>query len=479
MNGTSPHTDDLDAHRTERARKVRHIVPGGLLHLLQFLFTSNSLIKFLSIGGCIVLPLALLSWFASKYFAYGLVIYIYIASLVLPYLLLAPATSLLLGSRRLALIPGFAFTAGIASFLLTALLAGIMPLFTWMLGITGVSPLLGVTIFVTASLYTAIMHFCLSSRYAPLLASSIPVAIVIGFFLIEERTGGLISRPASMLSLFILCIFGWLLALRRLYVRNSFKGMYRVQNTGLSRDYDYTRDSISGDWLFAGRNIPAASSLLLAYPATVPGRLVNTLATMLISPVMCALFLTILSLDEEPGLGFFSMLIIFNLFMSAFYPWAWGELLARGRLLWLRMAGDRSRFWRFIEGQIVVNYASMFSISVLLYALAWLLPALDAPGAIFLLLSISAGLHNGYFNIMARARHWASWMQALGMILTLAATGAALVYAIKTEDYLFLQLLCPLLLMLTFVYRGSARRAFDEVDWLRLKPVFNVHRTGQ
>jgi hypothetical protein len=445
--------------------------PRALLYLLHFLFTSHPIIKFVCYTGVFLLPVSLFGYFWSPTFAFGMGIYSYLAILVLPFLVAVVQQRILLGNRRLCLIPGFPLASGLTLLVMTTLLAAFLPLLGSLYGIQHLSSLLGIHVFVCASLYVAVLQFCLISRHALALLSFLPFLLILLIFQLSPYMDLVWRNPALMLLAFLLCLAVWGLALRSLHAGSSFKAPFQ-QTGALLLGYDYNQQFAPLSWQPRHSAIPSTPSLLLGFPAALTGRMLNMAANVLVSPLLCGVLMLFMwnssGKDTPYPLRLFFLL---HLFIVAIYPWAWGELAARSRLLWLRLDTDRTQLWQTLERQLWTQYAVMFS-----YTLAFLLTPLlleQGPGTLgwyMLLLALSASLHNGYLNMLARLEHWNSWVQVLSIISFLCAICVGLGYVAFSDNYGPLTGISLGLLPLALWYRQRCKSSFASVDWVKLKP---------
>lgn len=443
--------------------------PRGLLQLATCIQSALPLLSYLALLGLLLLPVAVWAWFQARtpVLGFGIGLLACGFSLGLPFLVAPMLLRGMLGQRSLALAPGFAFNCGLLLLLWTLVLAALPLLVAWLCRIP-VGGLLGLRVFLVLSGYVALMTWMLGSPRVQLLFSVVPLLLFLGVQAFAARLAPLWYSPGALLVLGGGALAGWISWLWRLHGRHHFSRLPSHFNSGLNPGQDY-RQLLGGQrWMFVLRRFPAAATLLLGHPGSWAGRFLQYGQMVLLTPLLCSTMLWFIE-RGGPGKAFLPLLLLFNLGTLTFTPFVFGELAARARCLWLRVDGDRSQLWRFVEQQLLRNYVVLYGISIALATGVLLVhPALGAhwPWAVLVL---AASLHNGYFSLMARLQHW-GWGQLLYMLPVCGGSAALLALALtRGLPYPALLPVAPLLL-LAWLSRQRAARAFRHVDWLGLKP---------
>lgn len=441
--------------------------PHGLLQLARLVFLGLPLFRFFTLLGLGLLPVAVIGWFFSPLFAFGVGIYLWICVLFLPYIIAPPMLRSLLGQRRLGLVPGFAFNCGLLLLLMVLALSA-APLLAWLAGIPNTS-LLGLRVFIAASAYTGLLMLILPSRHAPALFATLPIMIFLGLRLLAPRLLPLWFNPALLLVLFAVAVAGWALWLLRLRGPHQLAPVQQQFSGSAVAGRDYQQALQLQPWLYRFHRPPAAPSLLLGHPAGWGGRALQIAHLVLMSPLLCTAMIWLMGNADDGAQAPLKLFFLFHLGMIAFVTFSWGELPARARLLWLRLDGDRRAQWAFLERQLWCSYAVMTGITLTLLLTATLLTDMVStwPWAV---LALAASLHNGYFGVLQRLRGWSGWTQLLYLLLTSGIIGActALAYGLQFAQPALAAV--PVLLALTWLYRHLAAARFATVDWLKLKP---------
>lgn len=443
--------------------------PRGLLQLARCIVGARPLLKYLALLGLLLVPAALLLrlWADAPRLGFGLGLLGCVLALGLPLLVAPMLLRGLLGQRSLALSPGFPFNCGLLLLLWTLALAAVPALLAWLWDIP-IGGLVGLRLFLGVSLYVGLLTWMLGSPRAPLLFSVVPLLLFLGVQALAARLLPLWYSPGALLLLGGGALAGWAGWLWHLHGRHHFSRLPQQFNGSLDGGQDYRQLLGEQRWLFSLTSEPPAATLLLGHPGSWLGRFLQYGQMLLLTPLLCTTLLWFIELNG-PGKDFLPLLLLFNLATLTFTPFAFGELAARARCLWLRVDGGRSTLWRFVEQQLLRNYVVLFGISVVLASGVLLVhPALAArwPWALLVLV---ASLHNGYFSLLARLQQW-SWGQFLYLLPV--CCGSVALFVLATTRGLPHPALLPVapLLLLTALCRQRAARAFRRVDWLRLKP---------
>jgi hypothetical protein len=395
----------------------------------------------------------------------------YMGLLVVPFLSAPRALRVIIGSRALALVPGLPLMTGTALLLLTLLTAAFLPLCGWLPGHPGTTFWFGPKIFIIASLYAGLMQVLLTSRYMMLGFSLVPflVLLVIGSF--KDALLRLAASNSGISLLALLTLALWLCALWILARKRNFKPAHVGTETGYEQGVNMERiPALLGLKNDSSRS--PAGSLLFAYPASLSLRLFNIANMVLISPLVSVLMLQLMNLvgaSEMPISGM-QMFLGMSLFTGCVGCWVYGETGARARLLWLRLAGDRTRVWEKLEQELWINFLLKGALTVLLAAVIAATGAL-APVLLlhYPLIIFACSLYDTYLNLCARLYQWSSLTQALVMVASIGATVAAIVYGLWLADVGVVLLLELCLLLSSALFRMVAKQRFNRVDWQVLR----------
>lgn len=216
---------------------------------------------------------------------------------------------------------------------------------------------------------------------------------------------------------------------------------------------------------------------MLGFHASFVGRLASMGHILLLSPLMVAFFMTLIGDRNWSAQHYFELVMLVHLFMVASFPWSWGELAPRTRLLWLKLPGRREDFWQSLIGLVCRQYALMFSLTLLLALFVLVLDFAFGQQYLHVLLVVFAtSLHSGYLGLLSRLYYWPGWSQAVVMSFTVLVVGLTLVFSLQGQHTLPIWILASTLLLLVLLYHWRCKRAFLAVDWLRLKPLGPIRK---
>lgn len=448
--------------------------PRAAWQLARLLFVGLPLLRFFFLLGLILVPVAVIGYQYSRAFAFGIAIYLCITALGIPYIGAVPQLRKLLSNQRLCLLPGFAFSCVMLVLLLATLLAAALPLAMWICGVPISGSTLGMHIFTVATLYAGFTYAGMSWSRGNWLFSILPMLLLGGVHLLNRNVPGWWLYPPVQLGSFGLSVAAWAWALIALRGRQRFGSVLQGSLQAAGSGNDYQQQIAYQPWLYRLQQMPSPETLLLGFPGSWRGRVQNFAFILLLSPLICAGLFWFLGRIGKGMASWFDLLLLFHFFMTAFMPFAWGELAARSRSLWLRHGSQRASLWQFLEAQLWRNYLLMFAFSALLASLKLL--HVDTPEqrpSVLLLLALAYGgaLHNGYYSLMVRLRHWNVWQQILYFSLLIPGLGLLVITLRESLPAAWALVGSPVLLLLAAGYRHLAKHSFRQVDWLKLKPL--------
>jgi hypothetical protein len=442
-------------------------------HVLAHAFYFQPAQLWLAGFGLVFMVLALVALFLGKAVSFPLAMMAYLLMLGIPYLVFVFLTRSFISNRRLILVPGFGSAFGLALLLYTLAAAFSPALLFWLYSIPNSSPWMGFRIMIFASLYLWLIQYCLVSRFGLILSTTVPVVVFALINLYGAYFAMLIMPHDRLLLLFAGTMLGWFYALLQLSRRRDFRpARINPLQQHNAQDYQVTGAALRAINL-GGKAAPDAS-LLLAYAASWPNRLMNLAFTMLASPMMAAVMITLInrSNDRVPVMNGLNIYLLFGLVIACSLSWTYGELAARARLLWLRSGRNRQALWQLLEREMLTNLVLTWCLT----GISALVVGLYTDKTLALLLTwqltiIAASLHNAYLHMNTRINNWGKFAQMAAMILTTTVLIMVLLYSISSRVTAPVIVMDILMLALTLGYRLKARNGFAGVDWLVLRPV--------
>ncbi|MES2606048.1 MAG: hypothetical protein V4603_14015 [Pseudomonadota bacterium] len=172
---------------------------------------------------------------------------------------------------------------------------------------------------------------------------------------------------------------------------------------------------------------------------------------------------------ENPVVSPLQMFLLISLFCGCISCWAFGEIGARARLLWLRLPGQRSSIWQKLEQELWVNFALLGGIALLNVVAALVLQPEQDHLQHYLFIIVLCAAYDSYVNLCARLYQWPSVVQAIVMLASISAIVAAVYYGIRYPALNAMSILELVLLAMTLLLRTLAKWRFNSVDWLILK----------
>ncbi len=446
----------------------------SFLQLLHLFFEPMTGSRWLFRPGLVLLPLVILLGVLHSHNTFKLVVADYIILMVFPFMMAPKVLRTLISNRRFALVPGFLSRAILTAFVFTLLQISFIPFFAWCYGIAGSHLRNALVLFIISSAYVAIMQYAVTTVWAMIGLSLLPVTgIYTVVSIMQDGTATEIGNGWLVL-LLALTLLGWLLAWQRARKRHQFRQEHK--SLEFYKHNGYQRAALA-TWLLPATNAGAApeASLLLGYPATLATRVRIIFYMLLLGPTVATLFITFIPMGGTYWSLQPSMLDIFlgaSVFPASFAAFQNIDWVARLRLLWLRCPTQRHEFWQLLEQQLLINTTllvliccgvaladlkfSTFSVTLLLH---------------YPLLILTFNLCYSYYVICARA---SMWSPALGFMFCIAGSTfifgglwAAIVY-----HHVHLLLVLELLAIIAaLMLRRLARSRLHTVDWLLVKPL--------
>jgi hypothetical protein len=441
-------------------------------HVLTHAFYFQPAQLWLAGFGLLFLVLALIALLLRKAFSFPLAIMAYLLLLGIPYMVFVFMTRTFISNRRLSMVPGFGIAFGLALLLYTLAAAFTPALIFQLYSIPNSSIWMGFRIMIFASLYLWLIQYCLISRYGLVLSTTAPVAVIILVNYGGAYFAMMMGLHERLLLLFVAVMLGWWYALLQLSRRRDFQPA-RINPLQNQNAQDYQMHGAALRMVNLGGKASPQTTLLLAYFASWSNRLMNLAFTILASPLLAAVIITLINRSNArtPPMDGLNIYLLFGLVIACSLSWTYGELAARTRLLWLRSGKDRQALWQVLEREVLTNLV-----------LTWCLTGISAvfiglftDKTLTLLLCyqltiIAASLHNAYLHMNAKINNWGNFAQMLAMILSTSVLILVLLYSLFNRIALPVIVMDILMLALTLAYRQAARKGFARVDWLVLQP---------
>jgi hypothetical protein len=449
--------------------------------ILLYLFTWRTVITGAMFLGLLLLALALSTSIYNPYLAFSLAVIAFMNLLGVPYLSAAPAMRKLISNRSLSIMPNFSFRVGLVLLTLTIVTAGFLPLLGWFFAMPGMSFSFALKLFIVISLYTGLMQLLLPSQHAVMGFSLAPFLILFLLNLFEETVWRLYNNDSFIMMLSFATLGLWFYALWILAHKRTFKPAFANSMAGFSQN-NWIHDAQLLKRFDLGAKASPAGSVLLAYPATIPIRLLNISYLLVVSPLVSAILLKLIGFGQEAAPASagiepvtapdaLDLFLLFSLFTGCISSWAYGEIGARARLIWLRIGGSRNLLWRRMEAQLWMNIGLLSCLTLVIVLIASLF---GKTGLLhYPLLIIACAFYDGYYNLCARVHGWSSLSQALVMLTSLGILVASLIATFKNPELNILFVLETGMVLLAVLFRTLSKIRFNRVDWQVLKPVLN------
>ena len=441
-----------------------------ILNIFIYYLSWHSSVTWFCRAGLALWVLAIVAKLISAQdIAYTMALLGYISLAGLPTLALPGIFRELITNKRLSLLPGFHFRAGLALLLLIVAISLVLPAFTTVFSIAGLAPGLAPWIFLTASLYTGYVQLCITSKHSVyLMGIGVWLSVSVLFYLKNTGIQFTEINPFLVATLVSFCLAVWCYALYTLSIRDKFKPIYRAfQDHEPFRKLWESHDRHPGSSTSAG-------TLLMGVPDGYRPLLKGASMWILVFPGTCA--------------GLFAF---FNIFImgDALPPFTWsfitasavlggwnsiisGELAARSRLLWLRYGSDRKMLWRHMERVLLRTQAGIYFWALCVIAVMAVFRFLE-PVILFnyFFFIFALSLFQLYLSLIGRIAAWPTIVKALLFILTMGCLIVATIRGFDTGDYFVLNMLELVLLALAMVMRQLARRRFIGIDWYQVQPL--------
>lgn len=445
----------------------------GFLRLLLYYFRWRSILTGVAVLGALLLGFGLSVSAVNLRAGYGFGMLGYLLGLAMPYFLAPVGLRCLLRNRALAQVPGLPLRAGQALLVLTVIVAVVPVLLRLLVNLHANAVSLAALIFIMASLYSFAMYLILPSRYMPWWFSLTPLVLIGTSARFKLHPSALLDYPMVLTATLLATAVAWALLLYQLAHTRKFEPLY--SSTATSYTQHHTLQHAFGPLAGALRgHTVAVASLLFAYPASTVVRYVNVVGFVLLQPIIAVLATQLLGTGNKPSWVTqhpVQIYLLFSLFMGSIASLNQGELSARARLLWLRLAGTRTTLWQHLERELWVNLlilsATLLAISIVAVLLDPTIPYLGH----YTLLVMACNAYFLYFQLCSRLYHWPSLLQGFVLLATSLVVIGATIIALRTPGFSVLSLLESGLVLSAAGFRLLARRRFLGVDWLQLRHV--------
>lgn len=459
----------------------------AVLYILFFYIDFQRIVSWMSRFGLIMLLLSIPTALVNTRLAHGALIFAYIFILAFPYMFTPMVLRELISNRHLSLVPGFHVRAGIALLIYTVVLA-IIPCLSGVFGWDGVTPWRALVIFTLASAYNGFYGLILPSRYVLPLGAVVPLGLLILTFQYKPQISAVFNDPGFLITASVISIMGWIYALVVLSRKNYFRPIYTSTPLITGKPDGISPDAFAMDLGFFSRwqigpLKSAAGTLLLGYADGIPNRIKRSLLLMVVSPILWCLFMLIVgSITHPPNpIGMPRIFLITSLMTSIGVGWEFGELAARGRLLWLRHGSDRLRQWWFMEKLFLMTLGLNLIIAALIcitFLLSTRLPGIQL--MYYMGMIIGGGFFCTYLSLVCKIYNWSFAATAITVIIALGfVVVVSLIILLAQEPSTVVLVSNPFvfgsilggLLLFSIVLRAYARRGFTGIDWLVVKPI--------
>ena len=466
----------------------------GMLMILHYFFNWQFLVRWSSIAGLLLLIPAvgltaisrinpdlsmLLS--GSSFNPIEILPLSYVCLLIIPLISAPIAFRFLISNRQLALLPSFHLKAGVALLLLTLLSSFFF--FFYNLFIEGIpsesSPLLhfSFNFFCLCSILIMFFQIALPSKHFVYLISFGLIFIVFLIYLFENFFFILVSTPHYIYLSTFICTLGWIIALKVLATKNSFKPASTVSINQTVFSYG---DMSWFSKLNFGTLHSAAGTLLCGSPDGFTNKIKSTLDITVFSPFISALFLLLIGfgedwpIDNEPLFPIIFLSLSFVLCSLSVF--SYGNLSARSRLLWLRHGGNRTWLWFHLERTLFSNLLLLFLLPLLVCMLIFLFSSFSPKFLFHYLFSlVSYTLFVSYFSLTAKIYNLPITLLTLIFIFVFCGLMTISFTTLIADETLPKLLIDFTLLLGSFCLRFISKNAFVKIDWAVIKPV--NHRT--
>lgn len=388
-------------------------------------------------------------------------------SIGITYLVAPSAARRLLACRHTSLVPGFHLSVGLSLLAFTLVMTCVPAVLSLVLTV-GSPGLLAAVLFVTASLYCAVVQVFLTLPVNPQLLSGLSLAIAIFMIRYGEAIWPWSIAGPGLFILPVLCCAGWCLALLRLHRRHHF-----ALNRQTAASFRQDLWSSPASWPLDdghGKVATATGTLLLGHPDGLANRLLRMLALILVVPLINLFILYSVGMFEDGQEGLFAkfaiiMMIVITFIISQQSP----EIVARARWLWLRCDGDRQSLWRLVESRLLREQMFAYALMFLIIMTLILVTGTPLIHVISFCSMLIAGCFLTYCGVFCRI----SDLKAVAFVAFLIGGPAFFITTVigLFSDNYFPALVTQLVLAtLALVFHILARRRFLDIDWLSVKP---------
>ena len=443
-----------------------------ILSLLLLFFSWSRLIAWVCLFGLALFAFAVYtSLGGNAETAWKLLKASYVFAFAMPYFTLPGYFRNLISNQRLAMVPGFFLKAGIALFIATLLgSVGLQIAVTW-LGLDTLPPGSSWLYFVVASTYMGYSQLFMGRRRAHLFMAA-PSFLMVYLLFVASRNGvGVILVHDTLINALVLvCLACWGLAFYLLMTRTLFS---RPTVILLSPG---DREGFQSLWKTHDRHpnsSTTAGTLLLGLPDGYRPLLRGGAMWILVFPFSVALCFKVMDLIL-PGSFFppFSWTFIAaSGFLGGWSTFANGEFAARSRLLWLRYGSDRRMLWWHMEKIMWKNWGCIYVWAIVAALVMSYLSLFDTEIIVNYLLFIpTTCCFLLYLSILTRISGWPEMIKGFMYILVSVMIMISGGHALGTGDFSIINLVEVLMLLLGFVFRFMAQRAFQVIDWYQVQP---------
>ena len=433
----------------------------AVFYILLIYLNFQRIISWMSRFGLILFILSTPAALVNAQLAHGALTLAFIFVFVFPYLFTPMIHRELISNRHLALVPGFHIRAGMTLFIYTVLLALTLPCISAIHGANAVTPWRVLAVFTAASAYSGFYGSILPSRYVLLFGTIVPLGLFVLVVQYKPLINAVVLDPRFLGTAFAISVLGWIYGLMVLAMKNYLGWLSRWQ---------------------IGPYQSAAGTLLSGCPDGMLNRIKRVLDTIVIAPLLVCLFILFMWGIKFPSqpVAISSFFLLFSLLTSIMFSLDYGELAARGRLLWLRYGGDRLWQWRFMEKYILTTLGINVLIALVISTAFLLLTDVPSIKLLYYFTMIICGVFFCcYLSLACRIHNWSNVAIAITIIIflsflvtvsTIILLGPAPDTGILVSNPLRFVSMPGGLILLSLALRAYARRGFTGVDWFIVKP---------
>ena len=459
----------------------------SVLYILLIYLNFQRIISWMSRFGLILFILSTPAALVNAQLAHGALTLAFIFVFVFPYLFTPMIHRELISNRHLALVPGFHIRAGMTLFIYTVLLALTLPCISAIHGANAVTPWRVLAVFTAASAYSGFYGSILPSRYVLLFGTIVPLGLFVLVVQYKPLINAVVLDPRFLGTAFAISVLGWIYGLMVLAMKNYFRPVYASTPLISGKPDVISTNAFTPNlgWLSRWQIGPyqsAAGTLLSGCPDGMLNRIKRVLDTIVIAPLLVCLFILFMWGIKFPSqpVAISSFFLLFSLLTSIMFSLDYGELAARGRLLWLRYGGDRQWQWRFMEKYILTTLGINVLIALVISTAFLLLTDVPSIKLLYYFTMIICGVFFCcYLSLACRIHNWSNVAIAITIIIffsflvtvsTIILLGPAPDTGILVSNPLRFVSMPGGLILLSLALRAYARRGFTGVDWFIVKP---------